>query len=87
MRYSNNSKAYIQLANWLKGLREKKGIGIRQLAQMLDVDHTVISKIENNRRKIDAFELVEYARALDVTAEEVAKNIQKIIDQNNFKER
>lgn len=80
MRYIKNSRAYDQLAQLLKKLREEKGITIRQLASMLDVDHTVITKIENKRRKIDALELFVYANVLGLSAEDIAMHIQKIMD-------
>ncbi|WP_420598306.1 helix-turn-helix domain-containing protein [Neptuniibacter sp.] len=83
MRYSNNSRAYDQLTSWLKQLREEKGIATSQLAEMLEVSPSIISKIENNHRKIDAFELVRYAKALGVSAEEVAVRIEKIIEETN----
>ena len=83
MRYIKNSRAYDQLAQLLKKLREEKGITIRQLASMLDVDHTVITKIENKRRKIDALELFVYADALGHSAEEIAVHVQKIMSDTD----
>ena len=37
------------LGEMLKGLRKKEGIGIKTLAPRLNVDHTYLSKVENNK--------------------------------------
>src|SRR2546427_9024306 len=37
------------LGQVLKDLRKKEGIGIKKLAPRLNVDHTYLSKVENNK--------------------------------------
>ena len=54
-----------QAGQWLKQLRESKGLSQRQLAQAVEVDYyTFISQIESGRGRIppDRYEL--WARAL-----------------------
>lgn len=80
-----NSRADDQLAQLLKRLREEKGLTVRQLASMLDVDHTIITKIENKRRKVGATELFVYAEVLGLNAEEVAVHVRKIISDTSDK--
>jgi len=82
MSYTKQSRAYVRLAEWLRTRREMKGIGVRQLASMLDVSPSTISKIESNQRKVDAFELFLYARVLDIPPEEVAVRMTEIIFEN-----
>jgi len=80
MRYSRNSKPYRDLATWLKSRRIDQGMTIRDLAERLEVHHSIVGKIETGARKLDALELVEYCFALNENPEDAVAIIVKSID-------
>ena len=57
---------YIALTNWLSDTRKAKGLTVRELATLLDEDHSTIVKIETNVRKISAIEYYQFCKALEV---------------------
>jgi transcriptional regulator with XRE-family HTH domain len=50
----------------LKKLREKKGLSIRELSSLCDVDYGKISKLENNKANLTVTTLIELAEGLEV---------------------
>ena len=60
------SDLLVGLGKNVKKLREKKGLSLRQLAALCDVDHSVISKIEKGERNITVSTLFELAKGLEV---------------------
>jgi transcriptional regulator with XRE-family HTH domain len=50
----------------LTKIRESKGLSIRELATRCDVDHSKISKIENNKANLMVTTLIELAEGLAV---------------------
>lgn len=54
-------------AQYLKHLREEKGLSQRELAKLMDISNAEISRIESNiRQKVTARQLDKYATALNV---------------------
>jgi transcriptional regulator with XRE-family HTH domain len=51
----------------LKYLREKKGLSIRELASLCDVDYGKISKLENNKANLTFTTLLELADGLEMS--------------------
>jgi len=54
------------LSELLKSKREKKGLLLREVASMIDVDTALISKIEKGDRKPTKEQLLKYANALEI---------------------
>jgi len=55
---------YIALTKWLADSRKSQGLSVRELAVLLDEDHSTIVKIETNVRKISAIEYYQVCKAL-----------------------
>ncbi len=55
----------------LKKIRKDKGISYRELAQLCDVDHSQISKIEKGYVSIQITTLFELAKGLGVNAKDL----------------
>ena len=54
------------LGQWLKKLREDRGLSQRELADKLNLDYyTFISQLENGRGRIPVHRYVEWAQALE----------------------
>lgn len=58
------SEDYKLLLAWLKAGRERRGLTIRGLANLLNESHAVIGKIETGERRLDVFEFVQLCQAL-----------------------
>lgn len=78
MRSSTYSKEYAALRAWLKTKREEKGLSLREVGELVGRHHSVIGKMEQDRRKIDVVEFVEYCKALDIDPTEGIQVISKI---------
>lgn len=55
----------------LRKLREKKGLSVRQLSSLCDVDYGKISKLENNKANLTLTTLIELAEGLEVHPKEL----------------
>tara|TARA_R110001592_G_scaffold180284_1_gene422509 strand:- start:322 stop:573 length:252 start_codon:yes stop_codon:yes gene_type:complete len=78
MSKSLHSKENQALTAWLKKRREASGLTMRQLASIMGVQHTFVSKVEQRERRLDVVEYLLYCRALGVSAEEGLMFIQKL---------
>lgn len=55
----------VALGQWLRSLREERGLSQRELADILELDYyTFISQLENGRGKIPTHRYAEWANAL-----------------------
>ena len=70
MKPSAYSPNYDQLREWLKSCREEKGLTIRAVSDLWERHHSIVGKLEQNRRRIDIIEFVEYCRVLDIDPHE-----------------
>ncbi len=61
--YSQDSKI---LTNALRNGRKAQGLTMRQLAEKMDVHHSVIGKIETGERRLDVIEFIEYCNILGI---------------------
>ena len=66
---------YKYLCNLLLKARQDKQLSQRALAEKIKMPHTVISKIENFTRRIDAIELLTIADALDLDPCELLRQV------------
>ena len=79
MRTSTYSREYAVLRTWLKAKREEKGLSLREVGELVGRHHSVIGKMEQDRRKIDVVEFVEYCHALEIDPVEGILLIQEAI--------
>ncbi len=79
MRSSTYSTEYTALRSWLKQKREEKGLSLRDVAELVGRHHSVIGKMEQDRRKIDVVEFVEYCLALEIDPTEGIQLIKEAV--------
>ena len=53
----------------LKEIRENRGLTQEQVAKIIDVDRSMISKCESGSRKLDQEQIVKLVKALNTTAD------------------
>ncbi|WP_323844366.1 helix-turn-helix transcriptional regulator [Microbulbifer magnicolonia] len=70
MKSSPYSPDADKLRKWLKQQREERGLSIRAAAGMLGRHHSIIGKIEQERKKIDIVDFVEYCAVLNADPHE-----------------
>lgn len=64
MKPSPYSTHYDQLRAWMKQKREESGMSLRAVADVMNRHHSVFGKMEQNGRKIEIVEFVQYCQAL-----------------------
>jgi hypothetical protein len=62
MKSSPYSPHYDKLRTWMKHKREEKGMSLRFVAASLGRHHSVIGKMEQDRRMIEIVEFVKYCQ-------------------------
>ena len=67
MPINGNGRGHLNLANSIRSLRLRSGLGQRQLAGRMSVPRTYVSKIENEKATPTLSSLERLARALEVT--------------------
>jgi HTH-type transcriptional regulator, competence development regulator len=55
----------------LRAKREKKGLLLRQVAAMLDIDTAILSKIERSERKASKEQIIKLAEILELDEEDL----------------
>lgn len=65
------SKLNIQFGEHLRSLRKEKGLSLRQMEELCDLDNSNISKIENGKFDIQLSTIVELAKGLNVHPREL----------------
>jgi len=83
MHKSVNHPAYTALIDSLIRARKAKGLTIRQLAELLDEDHTFVSKVETRVRKLSVLEFVQYARALGVDPADLINRLERQVKRKS----
>jgi len=63
---STHHPKYKALIDWLIAARTTQGLTVRQLAEMIDEDFPLITKIETRVRKLSAIEYYQYCEALNL---------------------
>jgi len=65
-RQSIHSQSNIYLRSfWIKR-RKELGLSQRDVAERLQITHSLIGKIETGDRRLDIIEMIDYAKALEV---------------------
>lgn len=72
--YSQSSQV---LTAYLRDSRKSAGLTIRQLAEKMDVHHSIIGKIETGERRLDVIEFIEYCRILGLEPNEIINKLKK----------
>ena len=62
---------FCQLKNLIKSGREKKGLLIREVANLIGVDAALVSKFESGTRKPTRLQIHKLAQILDLDADEL----------------
>lgn len=79
MDKSIHSHLYHQVIGRLRGKREKMGITQVQLAELLKVNQTFVSRIETCDRRLDILELMNICEALDLSFIDFVREIDEDI--------
>ena len=82
MRKSIHTVQHKQLLTLLRKIRLEAGLTQAQLAESLNTDQTVISKIESGERRLDVLELREICKALGITLEVFVRKLEKSLKSN-----
>lgn len=64
MKSSPYSPHYKNLRSWLTGQRVKRGYSQREISVLLKRHHSVVGKMEQDRRKIEILEFIRYCQVL-----------------------
>lgn len=64
-------KKDLSIGQILREQREKKGLLLRQVAALLDIDTAILSKIERNERKAKKEQIIRLAEILDLNKEDL----------------
>lgn len=64
MKSSPYSPHYEKLRAWLKERRDESGLSLRDAADALGRHHSVLGKMEQDRRKIEILEFVRYCQVI-----------------------
>jgi len=70
MKTSAYSPQYEKLRAWLKAQRQAQNLSLRDVAAKIDRHHSIVGKMEQNRRKIEIVEFVQYCNALGIDPHE-----------------
>jgi len=74
-------KLHIAMATELKLMRDARGFTMRDLATTLEQPHSLVSKIEQQGRRIDVGEFIHYCRALGF---DPATKLKAILEKSNI---
>ncbi|MCG8314309.1 MAG: helix-turn-helix domain-containing protein [Pseudomonadales bacterium] len=82
MKTSSYSLHYENLRAWMKEKREAQGLSQRAVAELLGRHHSVVGKMEQNRRKIDLLEFIYYCEAIGAEPHEGLEIMMDSIEEN-----
>lgn len=83
MDKSIHSHLYHQVIGRLRSKREMKGVTQSQLADLLDVNQTFVSKIETCDRHLDIIELHHICQVLGISFVDFIQEVDKDILRKN----
>jgi len=64
----------ISIGEQIRKLRENKGLPLRKVAAQLDIDQSILSKIERGERKATRNQVIQIARIFNVDEKELLIN-------------
>lgn len=73
---------YRKVINKLRTIREESGVTQEQLASMLGIKQTSISKIETCERRLDIIELRNVCKVLNISLIDFVNDIEKILNND-----
>ena len=68
------SKQMLTIGKQIRKLREDKGLPLRKVAAELDIDQSILSKIERGERKATKGQIVQIAKIFNVDEKEMLIN-------------
>ena len=83
MKSSPYSPHYEKLRTWLKKQREISGLTLREASLAMGRHHSVLGKMEQDRRKIEVLEFVRYCQVLGVDPHEGLDILIKSLQDNS----
>lgn len=85
MKSSPYSPHYEKLRLWLKKQRDASGLTLREASLEMGRHHSVLGKMEQDRRKIEVLEFVRYCHVLGVDPHEgLDILIQSMLETNEL---
>jgi len=81
MKSSPYSPHYDKLRAWMKQKREEKGMSLRSVAEAMGRHHSVIGKMEQDRRMIEISEFIMYCREVGADPHEGLEVIIQSMDR------
>lgn len=60
-------------------IRKQRGISQRELANKLNKAHSYIGRIETFERRVDVVDLINIARALEMSDKEIIKSFERLL--------
>lgn len=82
MKPSPYSSYYDQLRAWMKQKREESGLSLRSVAELMNRHHSVVGKMEQDRRKIEIVEFVQYCQAVGADPHDGLELLIKSLKKN-----
>lgn len=79
MKKSTYTEQRKRLTALLRKMRVEAGLSQTKLAELIDREQTVVSRIENDNRRLDILEIREICLALGITFEEFARRLEKAL--------
>ncbi len=64
MKSSPYSSHYDKLRAWMKQQREESGLSLRAVSELMGRHHSVLGKMEQDRRMIEIQEFINYCRVI-----------------------
>jgi len=73
MLSDEDKKVFVEIGKRVKSLRESRGLSLRQLAAICDVDHAKIHALEAGKLNFTFSTLIKIAKGLEVHASDFIK--------------
>jgi transcriptional regulator with XRE-family HTH domain len=83
MEKAIHSRRYRMLILQLQGYRKINKIPQHELADRLGITQSQVSKIERCERRLDVLEMIDYCRAVDMSAGDISNLILQISSMNS----
>lgn len=74
---------YEKLRSWMAKKRGEAGLSLRDAAKTMGRHHSVLGKMEQDRRKIEITEFINYCRSIDADPHEGLDILIKSMDSKN----
>ena len=74
MSKSFMSKQNLSIGEQIRKLREDQGLPLRKVAAVLDIDQSILSKIERGERKASKDQIIQIAKIFSVNEKELLIN-------------